>query len=471
MKLDFELKLEQTQRLIITPELKLAIALLQFSALELVDYVQEELLNNPVLEIQDAEAEAKESESESIEEPVAEQPADEGFSWEDYFRDVDWQSAREATSYQTQDGPPSVENCAGEAGSMMEDLLGQLRLMELPPREFSIASFLVGNLDSNGYLRGDLDELAQALGVAEEELTVVLKTVQRLEPTGIASRNLQECLFIQLMSLKNPPALAVEIVRNYLPAAADGRFSHIASRLNCELKEVQEAVDFIRTLNPKPGSIYGEGDQPRYIIPDIIVEKVEQEYVVIVNDSAAPQLSISPFYRKLLQNGGGGDETLSSYVKGKFDKALWLIRSIEQRRLTLYKVVKQIVEIQQPFLENGIKQLRPLTLREVAQRVGVHESTVSRATNNKYLQTPRGLFPLKFFFSSGLAGEGGEDFSSHSVKTFLREMIDKEDSQSPQSDQQLTEKFQDKGIVISRRTVAKYRDEMSIPPSYKRRWV
>jgi RNA polymerase sigma-54 factor len=468
MKLDFELKLEQTQRLIITPELKLAIALLQFSALELVDYVQEELLNNPVLEIQDTEA--KDSETEPAEAPTVEQPADDGFSWDDYFRDVDWQSAREAVVYQPVDGPPSVENCAGEAGSMMEDLLGQLRLMALPPREFIMASYLVGNLDQNGYLHGDLDELAQALGVAEEVLARVLKTVQLLEPTGIASRSLQECLLIQLMSIESPPGLAVEIVRNYLPAAADGRFRHIASRLNCELIEVQDAVDFIRTLNPKPGSIYGEGDKPRYIIPDIIVEKVEQEYVVIVNDSSAPQLNISPFYQKLLQNGAG-DEKLSSYVKGKFDKALWLIRSIEQRRLTLYKVAKQIVEIQHPFLEYGIKQLKPLTLREVAQQVGVHESTVSRATNNKYVQTPRGLFPLKFFFSSGLAGEGGEDYSSHSVKTFLREMIDKEDSQSPQSDQQLTDRFQDKGIVISRRTVAKYREEMSIPPSYKRRRV
>ncbi len=470
MKLDFELKLEQTQKLIITPELKLAIALLQFSALELVDHVQEELLNNPVLEIQDAGAEEKDSETETVEAPAAEQPADDGFSWEEYFRDVDWQSARDTTLYQPQDGPPSVENCAGEAGSLMEDLLGQLRLMRLAPREFSMASFLVGNLDSNGYLRGDLDELAQALGVEEEELAGVLKTVQTLEPTGIASRNLQECLLIQLMSPKPPPTLTVEIVKNYLPAAADGRFRHIASRMNCDLKEVQDAVDFIRTLNPKPGSIYSEGDEPRYIIPDILVEKVEQEYVVIVNDSAAPQLAISPFYRKILQNGSG-DEKLSSYVKGKFDKALWLIRSIEQRRLTLYKVAKQIIVIQQPFLENGIKQLKPLTLREVAQLVGVHESTVSRATHNKYVQTPRGIFPLKFFFSSGLAGESGVDYSSHSVKTFLREMIDKEDSHSPQSDQQLTDSFQNKGIVISRRTVAKYRDELSIPPSYKRRRV
>ncbi len=470
MKLDFQLKLEQTQKLIITPELKLAITLLQYSALELVDYVQEELLNNPVLEIRDPEEETKDTETreELLESHLDSQLEDGGFSWEEYFRDVDW-SSMEKNSLQPSEEQPSIENCAGETVSMMEDLLGQLRMMRLPPREYSMAAFLVGNLDQNGYLRGDLDELAQSLGVSEQELTRVLLTVvQRLEPAGIGSRNLQECLLLQLKNIENPPELAVQIVKNYLPAAADGRFRHIASRLNCEVKEVQEAVDFIRTLNPKPGSIYGEGDEPRYIIPDIIVEKVGREYVVIVNDSATPQLTISPFYQRLLQNGNS-DESLSAYVKGRFEKALWLIRSIEQRRLTLYRVAQQIVEIQQPFLEHGIKQLKPLTLREVAQRVGVHESTVSRATSNKYLQTPRGLFPMKFFFSSGLTGEDGEGYSSHTIKTLLREMIEREDSQNPRSDQQLKELFEQRGVSISRRTVAKYREELCIPPSYKRR--
>lgn len=466
MKLDYQLKLEQTQKLIITPELKLAIALLQYSALELIDYVQEELLNNPVLEMHDSAAEEKDNGAEAFETQSNKQTTNEGFSWEEYFRDADW-SAREDTKFQLWEGPPSIENCAGGAESMMEDLLGQLRLMGLSPREFSMASFLVESLDQNGYLRADLDELAQALGVTEKRLYRVLKIVQRLEPTGIASRNLQECLLNQLISPGNPSELAVKIVRNYLPAAADGRFNHIASRLNCDLKAVQEAIDLIRTLNPKPGSIFGEGGSLRYIIPDIIVEKVDQEYVIMINESAAPHLFISPFYHKLLQNGS--DDTLSSYIRGKFDKALWLIRSIEQRRVTLYKVARQIVDIQRSFLEHGIKQLKPLTLREVAQQVGIHESTVSRATNNKYIQTPKGLYPMKFFFSSGLTGDRVEGYSSHSIKTQLRETIDREEIQNPLSDQQLTDLFQHKGIKISRRTIAKYREEMSIPPSYKRR--
>lgn len=466
MKLDYQLKLEQTQKLIITPELKLAIALLQFSTVELLDYVQEELLNNPVLEIQDGEE--KESEESAEQLPAREDK----FPWEEYFRDMDLDTTPAVPSYTPRDweGLSSVENCAGGPGTMVEDLLGQLRLMPLSPRQFSVAAYLVGNLDSNGYLQGDLEDLALALGAPVDELESVLEIVQDLEPTGIAGRNLQECLMLQLTSLDNPPPLAVEIVRHYLAAAADGRFRHIASRLGCEIKEVQEAIDFIRTLNPKPGSVFGGGDETRYIIPDIIVEKVDQDYVVIVNDSSAPMLTISPFYQKLLQNKCK-DEQLLSFVKSKFEKAYWLIRSIEQRRLTLLKVSQQIVEIQHPFLEYGIKQLKPLTLKEVAQQVGVHESTVSRATTNKYIQTQRGLFPLKFFFSSGLTGEGGEDYSSHSIKTYLRELIGAEDPQNPLSDQQLTELLQEKGIIISRRTVAKYREELDISASYKRRRV
>ena len=341
-------------------------------------------------------------------------------SVEEYFRDVDLDLAMQSSGPNAfSDLPPAIENYADETESMAEDLLGQLRLLSLTPRQYSIAAYLVGNLDHNGYLRGDLDELAEALGVTVEELESVLKIVQGLEPKGIASRDLRECLLIQLQNLDQAPPLAEEIVKNFLPAAADGRYRYIASRLNCEEGEVRAAVDFIRTLNPKPGSIYGAGSEARYIIPDIIVEKVGDDYVVMNNDSGIPQLTISPFYRKLMQSGGK-DEQLSTYIKGKLEKAYWLIRSIEQRRLTLYKVSQKIVEIQRSFLEHGIKRLKPLTLKEVARQVGVHESTVSRSTNNKYIQTPQGIFPLKFFFSNALPSDDGDDISSQSIKTVLR---------------------------------------------------
>ncbi len=473
MKLDYHLKLEQTQKLIITPELKLAITLLQFSALELQDHIQEELLNNPVLEVNESAETAEEEKKEDLEaegdKPEQELPGDD-FPWEEYFRDMglDSPADRGAAIRITSEEHPSIENCAGVTGTMLEDLLGQLRMLPLSPREFSIAAYIAGNLDHNGYLQGDLEELAGHIEVDPDEIEAALAIVQKLEPTGIGCRNLQECLLLQLAKEEHPPYPAVEIVRSYLPAAADERFPYIASRLGCEEALVAEAVAFIRTLNPKPGSVFGEGEETRYIVPDVIVEKVDGDYVVTGNESSIPQLNISPFYRNMLKSDAG-DEQLTSFIKGKIEKAYWLIRSIEQRRLTLYRVSQQIVDIQKAFLDQGIKMLKPLTLKEVALKVGVHESTVSRATANKYIQTPRGLFPLKFFFSSGLSGSGGNDYSSHSIKSHIRELIESEDPGKPLSDQSLADLLQERGINISRRTVAKYREEISIPASYKRR--
>lgn len=470
MKLDYNLKLEQTQKLIITPELKLAITLLQYSALELQDHIQEELLNNPVLEVQEAKEIEKEDEKDPEPVVVEEQPGGDDFPWEEYFRDMDLDTAAYSTgkARETPDYQPSVENCAGTTGTMLEDLLGQLRLLPLTTRQYSLTAFLAGNLDHNGYLQGELEELATAIGAKVSALEEALRIVQKLEPSGTGCRSLQECLLLQLEKLEQPSALAVDIIKRFLPAAADCRYRYIATRLGCEEKVVRDAVEFIRTLNPKPGSVFGEGEETRYIVPDVIVERVDDEYVVMGNENGIPLLTISPFYKNILKNDST-DEQLSSFIKNKIERAYWLIRSIEQRRLTLFKVAQQIIDIQKPFLDNGIKKLKPLTLREVALNVGVHESTVSRATANKYIQTPRGLFPLKYFFSSGLTGTGGTDYSSHSIKTYIHELIDAEDQAKPLSDQRLAELLQKRGINISRRTVAKYREEISIPASFKRR--
>ncbi len=473
VKLDYNLHLEQTQKLIITPELKLAITLLQYSALEIEDHIQEELVNNPVLEVQEPREEEK-VEGESQEPEINAEKSDEEFSWDEYFRD-----AGIDTGYEHYDGrakpvtetesQPQIENCSRVSeNTMLEDLLGQLRLLPLTPRQYGVAAYLVGNLDHNGYLQGELEELAPALGAKVRELEEALKVIQRLEPTGVGCRNLQECLLLQLKKMENPPELALQIVKNYLPAAADERYSYIASCLDCEEEAVSEAIEFIRTLNPKPGSVFGEGEETRYIVPDVIVQKVEDHYVVMNNELNIPQLTISPYYHKMLKSGLA-DEELSAFIKNKVEKAYWLIRSIEQRRITLHKVSQQIVDIQKPFLDYGIKELKPLTLKEVALKVGVHESTVSRAAANKYIQTPRGLFPLKFFFSSGLSGTRGSDHSSPSIKSHISELVEAEDQQKPLSDKRLAELLQERGIKISRRTIAKYREEMSIPPSFKRR--
>ncbi len=470
MKLDYNLKLEQTQKLIMTPELKLAITLLQYSSLELQDHIQEALLSNPALEVLEPKEPEKTEEPEPPAEASTEKAAEDEFPWEEYFRDMDLDSAMtspgkpaDRSEYQS-----AIENCSGSESSMVEDLLGQLRMLSLTSRQYSIAAYLTGNLDQNGYLQGDLEDLTAALGVSTKELEAGLRIVHKLEPAGIGCRNLQECLMLQLRKNGSPPPLAIEVVRDYLPAAADGRYGYIASRLKCREEAVQEAVEHIRTLNPKPGSVFGEGEETRYIIPDVIVEKIDGKYSVTGNDSSVPHLTISPFYQKMLKNSSN-DEQVATFVKNKIEKAVWLIRSIEQRRLTLHKVSQQIVDIQEPFLDEGIKKLKPLTLKDVALNVGVHESTVSRATANKYIQTPRGLFPLKFFFSSGLTGVGGTDYSSHSIKNYIQEMVKAEDRAKPLSDQCLAEMLKEQDINISRRTVAKYREEISIPASYKRR--
>lgn len=472
MKLDYNLNLEQTQKLIITPELKLAITLLQYSALELQDHIEKELVNNPVLEVTENKEEDKSEEAElDREQPLKEEEIyGNDFPWEEYFRDMGLDSPPERSGIvkNVSENQPTVENCAGMTGTMLEDLLSQLRMFSLTERQYSLAAYLAGNLDRNGYLQGELEELAPLLAVRVEELEEALRVLQKLEPTGIGCRSLQECLCLQLRKMDSPPGVALEIVKHYLPAAADGRYRYIASRLGCDEKTVQEAVEFIRTLNPKPGSVYGEGEETRYIIPEVMVEKVDGKYVVTGHDTNMPQLTISPFYQRMLKSDSI-DEQLFTFIRNKIEKAYWLIRSIEQRRLTLFRVAQQIVDIQTLFLEHGLKKLKPLTLREVALNVGVHESTVSRAVANKYIQTPRGLFPLKFFFSSGLGGENGSDHSAPSIKCHLREIIAAEDGARPLSDKALTELLNERGIQISRRTVAKYREELSIPPSYKRR--
>jgi len=469
VKLDHNLKLEQTQKLIITPELKLAITLLQYSTLELQDHIQEELINNPVLEIQDNREEEINEPADMSEEPEQEKTNDDEFPWEEYLRDMDMDTSFSRGGLKiTNEERPSVENCSAAGGTMLEDLLSQLRMLSLSECQYRITAFLAGNLDHKGYLQDEIEDLAAALGAPAKELEEALAILQKLEPTGIGCRNLQECLLLQLKRIEKVPEQALEIVKRYLPAAADGRFAYISSRLGCTEEEVEEAVSLIRTLNPKPGSIFGGGDETRYIVPDVIVEKVDDRYVAMGNDNSVPQLTISPFYQRML-SGSAADEKLTSFIKNKIERAYWLIRSIEQRRLTLFRVSQQIVDIQRPFLDEGIKKLKPLTLKDVAVNVGVHESTVSRATANKYIQTPRGLFPLKFFFSSGLSGSEGTDYSSHSIKKYIRELVDAEDPGKPLSDQRLAEIFREKGISISRRTIAKYREEISIPASYKRR--
>ncbi|HHX77702.1 MAG TPA: RNA polymerase factor sigma-54, partial [Firmicutes bacterium] len=384
--------------------------------------------------------------------------------WEEYFQE---QLESEQTFLARWAEKNNYENYVAGSCTLQEHLLQQLGLSQLSPRGKMIGEFIVGNINHNGYLVGSTEELSSLIGASQKELERVLEVIQTFEPAGVGARSLRECLLIQLGELEAEAPLAREIVAGYLPQVADNRLKEIAAALNVDVHQVQAAVDIIRSLDPKPGCSFGGNRDTRYLIADLIVEKVNNEYIVLVNDSLIPRLTINSYYRSLLQRKE--ENVISSFIRKRLDSALWLIRSIEHRRLTLYRVMEQIVKVQAEFFAHGINYLKPLTLKEVAEETGVHESTVSRAASNKYVQTPRGLFPLKFFFSSGLDKYNGESVSSSSIKYHLRELVGSEDASKPLSDQKMAGILRNKGILISRRTVSKYRKELNIPASGKRK--
>ncbi|MBC7336013.1 MAG: RNA polymerase factor sigma-54, partial [Clostridia bacterium] len=296
----------------------------------------------------------------------------------------------------------------------------QLQVARVSPRQRSIGEFLIGNIDDRGYLRIGIEEAARYLKVGPEEVRQALRLVQSFDPPGVGARDLTECLLLQLQQLDARNCLAEKVVRYYLADVAAGRLGRIARNLGVGIQEVQRLVDLIRSLDPKPGRRFGSPADVRYVQPDVIVEKVGDEYVVMVNDGLAPRLGISPLYSSLLRNGELCDPETRRFIEGKLNAATWLIRSIEQRRLTLYRVASCIVDFQREFLDKGIKYLKPLNLRRVAESLGIHESTVSRATANKYLQTPQGLFEFRFFFANNVSSNQQQEAAAQTVKKLLQ---------------------------------------------------
>jgi len=444
-----------------TPELQQAIGLLQLSSLELCDLIQKELLDNPVLELDDGEEGEKKGDEPG--ETVHEKDA---IDWEQYLQEVGVEPSPGFSQRQTDEGVP-FDHYLSKEPSLQERLLRQVGLCRMAEADKRMAEFLIGNIDQNGYLQGELEEFALLLGVELREIESALAVIQQFDPVGVGARNLRECLLLQLRERGDVHPLAQKIIELYLADVAENRFKKIARELQVEIGQVQVAVDFIRTLDPKPGRFLGDNRDVRYIVPDVFVEEVDGEYVILVNEFSAPRLTINPYYRSLLAKETGASLT-GSFIKGRLDSALWLLRSIEQRRRTLYKVTEAIVRRQRCFFDEGIRFLKPLVLRQIAEEVGVHESTVSRATANKHAQTPRGLYPLKFFFASGVEGSQGI-VSAESVKSHLREVIAAENIYSPLSDQQLAELLMRRGITVSRRTIAKYREELTIPSSSRRK--
>ncbi|MDD2619126.1 MAG: RNA polymerase factor sigma-54 [Syntrophomonadaceae bacterium] len=459
MKLVQDISLQQQQKLLMTPELRQAIAILQMSTLELSEYIQKELEENPFLEEKDRE--------EIIDIEKAKEEADNAKleEWLDYYNEGDI-----AYSNKEQEVEKSFENFMMRRPSLYEHLEFQLHLASRSEEDLVIGNFLIGSIDSNGYLCIDLKEVAAKLRLKLQRVEEVLDMLQTFHPHGVAARDLAECLLLQLKHFGKESFLARKIIEHHLPDLAGGKLNKIAQALCVTIHQVQEISDIIKTLDPRPGLQYSNNNEIKYIIPDVFVEKVEGEYVVIINDSHFPRLIVNHVYDSILRSHDSSSRDAKKYLEEKMGSAIWLIRSIEQRRMTLYRVARCIVDIQSDFLDRGVEYIKPLNLRRVASLVDVHESTVSRATTNKYIQTPQGLFEMKYFFGSGISSSHGQEkISSKSIKRKVEEIIAAEDCGRPLSDEAIAEILIKRGIRISRRTVTKYRQEIGISAAMARR--
>ena len=475
-----------SQRVVMTPLLQQAIQLLQLSTLELEQVVRKELEENPLLEevpVENAETpEAAATPGTTAETPTAPEapPAPEAASKETSSVDgekaddlpVDLSSAifddhgdeRTPVSMEERDELP-FENLGRSDASLTEHLMEQLRLGTDDPDVLRIGEAIIGNLDEDGYLRADVGEIAAGMGASPEAVEAALKLIHAFDPPGVAARSVQECLLLQLTADAEPDPVSVEIVERHFEDLERRRYAEIARAMKLPLERVMESIEEIQGLEPKPGRRFSANDS-RYVVPDVTIQKVGEDYVVILNEEGIPRLRVNSLYRSLLRRSG--DEA-KQYVEQKLRSAVWLIKSVEQRQRTLRKVAQSLVNFQRDFLDKGLPYLRPLALRDVGDDISMHESTISRVTTNKYVQTPQGLFELKFFFHSGIASENGSMVSSVSVKKTIRDMVSGEDGGKPLSDQEIAQSLQGQGLTIARRTVAKYREELGILPSHQRR--
>ena len=475
MALQQRLQTRLSQKLVLTPSLQQAIKLLPMSTLELVDLLTQEVVENPMLE---------EVTAEDLEPPDAASPAeaanpdaaadkDPQESWDDadyeyFFGDYLDDGYRPQMPREIRELPP-IENTLSTRGALADHLMWQLSLQpgDDDPLLRDIGSAIIGNLDDDGYLVASVGEIAAMGDWDTGDVERVLRAVQGFDPVGVAARGLRECLMLQIAHLGLGGSATEMIVRDHLKLLQNQQGQEIARRLGLTLDELKHHVGVIRQLDPKPGSRYNR-TASQHVVPDVYVVKVEDRYVAMLNDDGMPQLRISPVYRRLLDKNNDNRET-RAYVKEKFRSALWLIKSVDQRQKTIHKVATSIISFQQEFLDRGIEFLRPLVLRNVADDIGMHESTVSRVVNNKYMHTPQGVLEMKYFFHSGISSAYGESVSSVAIKQRIRKIIEAEDSRKPLSDSRIVRLLQDDGLILARRTIAKYREEMKIPTSSRRR--
>lgn len=473
MAIEMRLDLKLAQKLVMTPQLQQAIKLLQLSRLEMSQLVYQEMMENPVLEDTSLEAETEEVEREVKDEPdrddggETEQAIDVfDMKWDNYLEDDNYE--KDLTYYSdTEEEKPSYEQTLSSRIGLADHLSWQLRLTAAGEAERRVGEIIIGNIDEDGYLRDmTVEEVAAAAGVDVPQAEKALRLVQDLDPPGVAARDLRECLLIQARQLGLGGTIVEEVLLGHLDELEKKRYPSIAKALKVSVKDVLLAAKAIEALEPKPGRPFTTSEV-QYIVPDVYVVKKDGGYVILLNDEGMPKLKISPFYKNLMRHGG--DEATREYIETKLRSAQWLIKSIEQRNKTIYRVAESIVSRQKEFFDKGIAYIKPMILKDVADDIGMHESTISRVTTSKYMHTPRGIFELKYFFAGGISSVDGEDTSSIAVRNIIQKTISEEDPRKPLNDRIIVNILKSKNIDIARRTVAKYRCELRIPPASVRK--
>ncbi|GFO70699.1 RNA polymerase sigma-54 factor [Geomonas limicola] len=512
MAIEMRQQMKMSQQLVMTPQLQQAIKLLQLSRLELQDVVRQELEENPILDEAIEQEEVREPEQLELREREVE-PESPASDFQEVrtgeeTREADWDSYIDGYNYSSgeqyydDEDRPSFENLLTKKSTLGDHLLWQLSLTRFTEREMVLGAEIIGNIDEDGYLRATLSDVAEACvqvspfqeellewaglgpdadagqkeeasqGFAETVLVPlseqVLKRIQEFDPVGVAARDLRECLLLQVASLGMGGTIVEALLRDHLKDLESRRYKQAAKVLGVEVDDILAASKIIAELDPKPGRVYGS-DDVQYISADIFVHKVGDEYVVMLNDEGMPNLRINPLYAPDTKASRPVDKKCEEYIGEKMRSAIWLIKSIQQRQRTIFKVAKSLVKFQREFLDRGIEYLKPLVLRDIAEDIGMHESTISRVTTAKYMQTPQGLFELKYFFNSGISTGEGDFIASESVKSKIKELVDAEDPKRPYSDQRLAEMLSTHNIVIARRTVTKYREMLRIGSSSERK--
>ncbi len=473
MALEQRLSLKLSQKLVMTQSLQQAIKLLQMSRLELQETLKEELLENPILEdVQDGlELDNASAKSEAAEDTMSadfESKLDD-IDMDAYFQDYlgDYNPRHEMESYDPSE-LPNFENLITREETLQDHLERQLGLLPLDEVAFEIGMMIIGNINEAGRLVAELDEMAVVGGWTVEQVTDVWQQVRDFDPRGVGARNLHECLEIQIAYSEWSGTEVETLLLEHFDLLRKQKYKELMAVLNLTKDQLKECLEAIKSFDPEPGRAFAPRP-PQYIQPDVYILKVDNEYVIQLNDEGTAKLRVSPSYHKMLEQARATDRNATEYVRDRFKSAMWLIKSLDQRNRTIYKVAESLVRHQRDFFDRGIEYMKPLVLREVADDIGMHESTVSRVVNNKFVHTPRGVFELKYFFRSGLSSATGDDVSSLSVKEKIRKLCGEESPNKPYSDATLVKILTREGINIARRTVAKYREELGIQSSSKRR--